>query len=178
MSEESSIQGMKVSEVVREVQTAIVNSGLDRPGDQGGLSLHTVTLKLVTVAEVTLGAKPSFKVPIVGWTIGGGAEVGEAQTHEIELKLATQWAPKALPQRELQAVAGIRNTLPQVVESVREMLDQANSGSVQLGLVDTTLTFAFQINENLQLELAVVQADKTNTATVTVVFGLGPGPSA
>lgn len=173
---ELNVQGIEASEVVREVQAAIVNSGLDDEAGQGGLSLHTVTIKMVTVAELAIGAKPAFKVPIVGWTVGGEARVADIETHELEIILKTPWAPAPSPEgsNELQGVPDVRDALPGVVRSLRNMIDQASQGSAQLDLGSTKLTFKFQVTKDLKLELAVPSVERKRDATITVVFGLGP----
>lgn len=169
------IPGIDAAVVVGQIQAAIQYAGLDTPRGQGGMRLDTVRIQLTAVAEVELGLKPKFKVPILGWEVGGEHTSVDVDTHVIDLTLRTPWAPvtDVEPSGLLRGL-DVETTLPAVIASVRDLLAQAAQGPTRLDFGAASLSFKFDVSRAGQLELAVPSAGRTRASAVTVTFAFSP----
>jgi hypothetical protein len=174
------IPGVDVQVVVAEIQQSILYAGLDSPQGQGGMSLETVRIEMAAVAEVEVGLKPRFKIPVVGWEIGAERTTTDVETHTIDITLRTPWAPVTEVAGEgTERLRGLdmETALPAVIASVRELLLQAAAGPTRLEFGCATMAFKFDVSRTGRLELAVPEASRTRQSAVTVSFTFGPPPS-
>lgn len=173
------VPGVDVQSVVAEIQQAILYAGLDHPEGQGGMSLETVEIAMAAVAEVEVGVKPRFKVPIVGWEVGGERTTTDVETHTIDITLRTPWAPVTdVQEKGTERLRGldVETALPGVIAAVRELLVQAAQGPARLDFGCATMSFKFDVSRTGRLELAVPEASRTRQSAVTVTFTFGPPP--
>jgi len=175
MTEDFKVRGIEASEIVSEIKDAIANASLDQRAGQGNLELHSIEIKMTTVAEIVTAVKPKFKVPFVDWEVGASYEYGKTDTHEVVVVLQTPWARDDEPEvddRKLQGVK-IADALASVVGALRSMLEEAAAGSLSLHMKRTTALFRFEVNKEGNLALAVPSVDKKWGSTIEVKFVFG-----
>jgi hypothetical protein len=175
------IPGVDVQSVVAEIQQAILYAGLDHPEGQGGMSLETVRIEMAAVAEIEVGMKPRFKIPVVGWEIGGERRTTDVETHTIDVTLRTPWAPVTeVAGKGAERLRGldVETALPGVIAAVRELLLQAGQGPARLDFGCATMAFKFDVSRTGRLELVVPEMSRTRQSAVTVTFTFAPPPTA
>jgi hypothetical protein len=169
----TSIDGIEPGELIREIQVAIENAGLDTPEGQGGLALHSVTITLKCLVESKTGLKPKFKVPVVGWEIGGSVEITKDDVQTIEVCLTTPWAKvQPEPDGKLAGPGAIKEVLPRAIASIREMLDQCAYGSLKAKTAKVELQF--DVTQDGSIELAVPSHSRKRALTNCILFELRP----
>jgi hypothetical protein len=170
------VEGRDAGEIVQEIRTAITNVGLDSPAGQGNLELHGVEIAMTTVAEIQVGFKPKFKVPFVGWEIGGEYSYGTVDTHQLEVSLVTPWGEEKVTDDERkEGQVDITNILPAAVHSLREILEVAQAGDLRLNMKKSKASFKFELTKEGKLELAVPSGGKKWGSTIQVTFTFGTG---
>jgi hypothetical protein len=169
MGETEMALGIDPAVVLGEIKTALEILQSEPGADR--VPLQSIELSLLTIATKNAEGKPAFKLPIIGWSIGGGARITDEVAHHVKITLVPPRPSTAPP-----APVEVRpNELVLALRLIRDTAIAAEKEPNGLALKDGSAEIKFGVTREGSIALAIVEvgASREETHSMTVTVGSG-----